>query len=117
MQELGLVLLLIGLLVAAPWLLALAPWEVTFGIGVALIVLGMGIGVPAGAMYHWRLWQATVRGQPPAPRWWLKPTGLHERLRPSAKARVLRWFYVGALGFVIAVLGCALTGIGVLRSR
>ena len=112
MVELRLVGLLLGGFVVVPWLLAMAPWEVTFGLGLALVVVGMAVGVPAGALYHVRLWQ-TLK---PARRWWLNPTALHAQLEGASRARVLFWFRFGAVGFVIALAGCALVAVGVIRA-
>lgn len=112
MVELRLVGLILAGFVAVPWLLAMAPWEVTFGLGCALVVLGLAVGVPAGALYHVRLWQTLH----PQRRWWINPTALHDQLEGANRARVLFWFRFGAVGFVIAIAGCALVGVGVLRS-
>jgi hypothetical protein len=111
--ELGVVALVLGALVAVPALFAVVPWEVTFGLGVALIGLGMAIGVPAGAMYHVRLWRAV---RPTGTRWWLHPTGLHPHLGDGERPSVMRWFKLGAAGFVLAILGCAFVAVGALRS-
>lgn len=111
--ELGVVGLVLGALVAVPALFAVVPWEVTFGVGVALIALGMGVGVPAGAMYHVKLWRAL---RPTGARWWLHPTGLHPRLAAAQRPSVMRWFKLGAVGFVLAIAGCLFLAVGALRS-
>ncbi len=113
MIELGVVALLLGGLVAVPALFAAVPWEVTFGLGVSLVALGMAIGVPAGALYHLQLFRAV---RPTDARWWLHPTGLHDRLPDGARGPVLRWFRIGAVGFVVAIVGCAMVAVGALRS-
>jgi hypothetical protein len=113
MVELGLVGLLLGILVAVPWVLAVAPWEVTFGCGVALVALGLIVGLPASALYHVRLRRALQ----PARGWWLHPTALHPRLDGGQRPRVLRWFRVGAAAFGVAILGCALVALGAVRGR
>ena len=114
MIELGVVALVVAGLVAVPALVAVVPWEVTFGLGVALVALGMLVGVPAGALYHVRLWRAV---RPAAGSgWWLHPTGLHARLEARDRRPVMRWFRVGAVGFVVAMLGCLLVAVGALRS-
>jgi hypothetical protein len=110
--ELGIVAVLLGALVALPALVTWLPWEATLGFGVALVVLGMAIGVPAGALYHARLYRL-VR---PTGKWWLHPTALHERLKEAERPRVMSAFKLGAAGFVIAIAGCALVAIGALRS-
>lgn len=113
MLELGVVALVVGALVAVPALFAAVPWHVTFGVGVALVALGMAIGVPAGALYHVRLYRAV---RPTSARWWLHPTALHGSVPDGLRRGVMRWFRVGAVGFVLAVVGCAMVAVGALRS-
>jgi hypothetical protein len=113
MLEIGLVALLLGVLVAVPWISAVAPWDVTFGCGVALLLLGLAVGLPASAMYHVRLWRALQ----PARGWWLHPTALHARLGDGQRPQVLRWFRVGAAAFGVALFGCALAAVGAVRGR
>jgi hypothetical protein len=112
-NELGVVALVVGGLVAVPGLFAAVPWDVTFGIGVSLVALGMLVGVPAGALYHLQLFRAV---RPTSARWWLRPTALHERIPDGARNQVMRWFRIGAVGFVVAIVGCAMVAVGALRS-
>lgn len=112
MGELGIVAGLIGGLLALPALVTWLPWEATFGLGLALVALGMAIGVPAGALYHVRLYRL-VR---PSGTWWLNPTALHPQLADAERPRVMGAFKVGAAGFIIAIIGCALVAVGALRS-
>jgi hypothetical protein len=111
--ELGVVALLLGGLIAVPALFAVVPWDVTFGLGVSLVALGMAIGVPAGAIYHLQLFRAV---RPTSARWWLHPTGLHDQLPDGTRRAVLRWFRIGAIGFLLAIIGCAMVAVGALRS-
>lgn len=113
MLELGIVALVVGALVAVPALVAVVPWVVTFGLGVALVACGLAIGVPAGALYHLQLYRAV---RPTEARWWLHPTALHDRLADGARGGVMRWFHIGAVGFVVAIVGCALVAVGAWRS-
>ena len=112
MGELGIVAALLGGLLALPALITWLPWEATFGLGVALVLLGMGVGVPAGALYHVRLYRVVK----PSGRWWLRPTALHPQITDAARPRVMSAFKVGAVGFVVAIVGCALIAMGALRS-
>lgn len=114
MVELGVVGLVVAGLVAAPALFAVVPWDVTFGIGVSLVALGMAIGVPAGALYHLQLFRAV---RPTNARWWLHPTGLHDRVPDGMRRRVMRWFRIGAVGFLLAITGCLMVAVGAWRGR
>ena len=113
MIELGVVALVVAGLVAVPALLAVVPWDVTFGCGVALVALGMAVGVPAGALYHVQLYRAL---RPTGARWWLHPTGLHSQLRDGQRGAVMRWFRIGAVGFLLAIVGCVMVAVGAWRS-
>jgi hypothetical protein len=113
MHELGLVALLLGVLIAVPWALAVAPWELTLTCGTVLVALGLLVGVPASAVYHLLLSRALKPGR----LWWLHPTALHGQLDGAARPRVLRWFRVGAAAFGVAILGCALAAVGAVRGR
>ncbi len=112
MAELGIVAGLLGGLLALPALVTWLPWEATFGIGLTLVALGLSIGVPAGALYHVRLYRVVK----PTGRWWLHPTALHPQIGADARPRVMSAFRVGAVGFLLAILGCALVAVGVVRS-
>jgi hypothetical protein len=84
--------------------------------GFVLVAVGLGFGVPAGAVYHWALQRALApRGLLP-PKWWLRPTGLHSRLPAAARGPVLLWCGIGAAGFAVTVAGCAVIAAGLLRT-
>jgi hypothetical protein len=110
--ELGIVAVLLGGLLALPAVVTWLPWEATFGIGLTLVSLGMIVGVPAGALYHVRLYRL-IR---PTGAWWLHPTALHTKLGEAERPRVMSAFKIGAAGFVIAIVGCALIAVGAVRS-
>jgi hypothetical protein len=110
--EVGIAAALLAALVALPALVTWLPWEMTFGIGIALVAAGMAIGVPAGALYHVRLYRLVK----PRGAWWLRPTALHPQLPDGARPRVMSAFKLGAFGFVLAIAGCALVALGAVRS-
>jgi len=112
MEILVVLALLVGL-VGGPALVAVAPWEVTFGAGLALVALGMVVGVPAGAYYHFRLWRALK----PSGLWWLHPIPLHKQLQPADRPGVMRWMRVGAVMFGVIIVGLALATVGVVRAK
>ena len=78
--------------------------------------IGFG-GAPLGELferYHVALYR-TLRPRGPLPaRWWLHPVPLHEKLRREERGAVLRWFWIGGLGFGVVVLGCLLIVLGLL---
>src|SRR5262252_5310339 len=79
-SELGLVLLLASALALSGWICAVLPWETVFGAGLLLAALGIVAGVPAGVVYHARLYQALAPRDALPARWWLRPVELHARL-------------------------------------
>lgn len=97
-------------------LVALVPWIALVELGAALAALGMTVGLPAGLLYHVRLRGELLRAGELPRRWWVSPLRLHERLPASALRRVLPSCYVGAGGFAIVALGCALAFLGVVGS-
>jgi hypothetical protein len=113
MIEVLVILALVGGLVGAPALMAWAPWEITFGTGLMLVVVGMGLGVPAGAYYHYRLWRALK----PTGLWWLHPTALHGDLSKADRPPVMRWMKIGGAMFGVAILGCLIAAVGAVRAR
>lgn len=108
-------MLLVGAL-AAVSLVRLVPGDTVLVCGAALVALGMLLGVPAGVLYHVALHRALrPRGALPA-RWWVAPLELHPRLEALDRRRVMPWFWLGAAGFLVTCLGCALVAIGAFRS-
>ncbi len=104
---------------AAPLLLVLigsrAPIEMLWLIGAVLLLLGLGVGVPAGACYHVLLGRELSRCGQRQPRFWLNPTSFHAHLPANGRGRVLRWFYAGAAGFVLSLVGCVALFLAALR--
>ena len=117
MSELALVLLLALALACSGWVCAVLPWETVFGAGLLLTALGIVAGVPAGVVYHARLYQALAPRDALPARWWLRPVELHARLLPAERPGVMRWFSVGAAGFVLALVGSVAVAVGLWRSR
>jgi hypothetical protein len=114
MAELAIVLAMLVGLLSVPAVLFWFPWEWVLEAAVVSVLVGLVLGVPAGALYHLRLY--TLARPRPRGRWWLHPTAHHGLLSAQARPEVLFWFKLGAAGFVLAVAGCALFGIGFLRA-
>jgi hypothetical protein len=117
MLELALVAGLLVGLVGLPAIMTVVPWDLLLGGGVILIAAGMIVGVPAGLYYHLLLYRVLAPRAQLVPLWWLSPMSLHPALTDGERPRVLRWCYLGAAGFVIAMTGCLLLAVGALRSR
>ena len=73
---------------------------------VALIAGGLAVGLPAGLGYHILLARALKAANRDMTRWWIRPTGFHDGLSPTALRRIKPWFRVGAAGFLVAMAGC-----------
>lgn len=108
----------IGLALAAgATLLVLARAELLLGAGLLLVWIGLLVGLPAGVVYHVALYRVLAHRGALGPRWWLRPTSFHGQLDPAGRRRVMRWFRVGAAGFLAIVIGAALATAGALRAR
>lgn len=76
--------------------------------GACAIVLGLAVGVPAGMVYHVKLFRSLSALGPVEKGWWWRPTSYHERVPAKAKLTIMRWFRVGAAGFLVVAAGCVL---------
>jgi hypothetical protein len=117
MPELRLVVVLVVALIGVPTLLAVASWDIVFVIGLALVLVGMGVGVPAGVVYHAKLWRALAPRGALGRTWWLRPTAFHGALEAGERPGVMRWFYIGAVSWVLAVAGCVIAALGAVRGQ
>ncbi len=115
MLEVLMVLTVLAAMVAAGLAVLIVPTGILISAGFICAGLGMLFGVPAGFWYHLRLREALLRRPPLPDRWWLHPTRYHPDLDDSDRERVFPWFYLGAAGFMVSMLGALLTMLGVLR--
>jgi hypothetical protein len=117
MIETLVVLVLLFLLVVVSWLSVVVSWQVIVLAGAACALVGLSVGLPTSLYYHLRLHRALYpRGMLPAG-WWWSPMRYHELLLERERPVVMRWFYAGASSFGLIVLGCALTGLGLLLAH
>lgn len=99
------------LLLAASWSLAhLYAWAQTrYGlmVGLTLVAAGALGSVVMGIFYHFTLWRTLGPRSKLPPGWYWSPSSYHGSLTADERLRVLPWFYAGALGFIMVVIGAA----------
>jgi hypothetical protein len=116
MNEAIIVVGLVIALVVTGALVVTLPWTTLVFAGAALIGLGFVLGIPTGVYYHVALYQRLApRGALPA-RWYWSPVRYHALLRDEERASVLLWFYLGAAGFAMIVLGGVIMALGLAFS-
>jgi hypothetical protein len=98
---------LAGLWMLAPETLLLVGFWTTLG--------GLALGIPTGALYHLELYRSLRACERLPERWWVAPISHHRVIPSEDRMRVLGWCYVGAAGFLVTVLGCALVALALLR--
>ena len=79
--------------------------------------IGLGIGLPAGFLYHYRLYQALERNGTVPAGWWLSPSDFHDALPAAHFARIKPWYVLGGLSFALALAGGLSTFAGLLMLR
>jgi hypothetical protein len=84
----------------------LVPWETLATASAWLLAAGAALGVPTGVLYHLRLARAlSAKGLLPEG-WYWRPLKLHPLLDEGRERTwVLIWCTLGALGFLVMVLG------------
>lgn len=108
----GLIALALGVILwVVHWIAAASP-ELVFKAGVLLVAAGLALGVPTGLVYHLMLYRSLRRVDALPARWWLHPTSLHHAIPREDRGVVLGWCYVGALGFVVIMVGLTIGGAG-----
>jgi hypothetical protein len=95
---------------------AVTPWTSLLAVGAVTTAVGLAFGVATGFWYHVALARTLAAVNALTPRWWLRPVPLHGRLDAAGRQRVLPWFYAGAAGFVVTVVGMALIALGIASS-
>jgi hypothetical protein len=98
-------------------LLLLVPpieWQMQGGACVALFGLFAGGG--AGIVYHVALRKALVRLGACTRGWVWSPVACHRLLDDRGRRDVLRWFRLGAMGFVVCLAGLGLCAAATVRA-
>ncbi len=116
MIEALIVLGAVGVLVLTGLVLTVIEPHALLLVGLSAIALGFVVGVPAGVYYHVKLYRF-LRALGSVPRsFWLYPTRYHGHLQQDAWRSVAPWFYAGAAGFGLIVLGGVILALGVFRT-
>ncbi len=97
-------------------LVVVTPWPSLLLAGAVTTAAGLAFGIATGFWYHVALARALSPMKALTPRWWLRPVPLHARLDDGGRQRVLPWFYAGAAGFFVTVVGMALIALGIASS-
>jgi len=105
MREIAITAAIVAAIFAAGALLSWVPWRVSLVAGAWLVAVGLGAGVPAGAVYHALLRRALLaRGA--LPKGWIwRPIGLNRELTTAERRRVMPWCWIGGAGFFAVVAG------------
>lgn len=108
---------IVGAVVLFGAVVALVSAEGLMLAGGVCVVVGFVGGVPSAFIYHLKLFQALrLSGKVPKG-WWLSPMKHHETAGDEAQAGFAWAFRMGAIGFVVIVLGCLLVGVGLWKLR
>jgi hypothetical protein len=95
-------LILVSLILAA-----VVPAGALLWLGVIVGSLGALVGLPAGVVYHIKLWRSLQAAAQATDGFWLRPHRLHDRLADAQLRPIEAWFAIGVVGFVLTVLGGA----------
>ncbi|HLT34925.1 MAG TPA: hypothetical protein VK034_01535 [Enhygromyxa sp.] len=103
------------LIVACLVLAAVIPPMILLWLGAAVGTIGALVGVPAGVVYHARLWRSLRAENQGTEGFWLRPHELHDRLSKQTLRPVQLWFAAGVVGFVMTLLGGTAVATAVIR--
>jgi hypothetical protein len=103
----GLVILLATLLTAPVLIMG----------AIAVLLLGLVVGVPTGFWYHVVLYRIVATKVPVPRRWWLSPSALHVYLTDAEERRIRPWYRLGGIGFMLSMVGglAAIAALLILR--
>jgi len=108
---------IVGAVVLFGAVVAFVSAEGLMFVGGIFVFVGFVGGVPSAFIYHLKLFRALRRnGNVPAG-WWLSPMKHHEAAGDEAQSGFAWAWRMGAVGFVVIVLGCFVVGIGLWKLR
>ncbi|HSI03841.1 MAG: hypothetical protein ACAI38_10755 [Myxococcota bacterium] len=117
MLEIGIAFAVVGIFVGVVVAAAAVPVLTLIWVGVATIIAGMALGLPAGVGYHVAMHRGLAASGIEAPKWWWSPVRYHDQLGDRGRRLVMPWFVAGVLGATLAFLGCAILVVCLFRLR
>jgi hypothetical protein len=108
---------IVGVVVLFGAIVALVSAEGLMLVGGIFVAVGFVGGVPAAFIYHLKLFRALRRNGDVPKRWWLAPMKHHEAAGDEARDSFAWAWRMGAVGFVVIVLGCFLVAVGLWKLR
>jgi hypothetical protein len=103
------------LIIASLVLAAVIPAMTLLWLGAVIGTIGAVLGIPAGVVYHARLWRSLRAENQGTEGFWLRPHALHDKLSEQQLRPVQAWFAAGVVGFVMTLLGGLCVGIAIVR--
>ena len=104
-----------ALIVACLVLAAVIPAMTLLWLGAGIGTLGALIGLPAGVIYHARLWRSLRAEHHGTEGFWLRPHALHDKLSEPQLRPIRVWFAIGVVGFGLTMLGGTGVAIAIVR--
>jgi len=104
-----------ALIVACLVLAAVIPAMTLLWLGAGIGTLGALIGLPAGVIYHARLWRSLRAANQGTEGFWLRPHTLHDKLSEQQLRPIRVWFAIGVVGFGLTMLGGTAVAIAIVR--
>jgi hypothetical protein len=102
-------------IIACLVLAAVIPAMALLWLGAAIGTIGALLGIPAGVIYHARLWRSLRAENHGTEGFWLRPHTLHDKLSAQQLRPVQAWFAAGVVGFGLTMLGGTGVGIAIIR--
>ena len=108
-------LIIAGLIITALLAAALIPPMSLLWAGAIVGTLGAAFGLPAGFVYHARLWRALRAEGLDTDGMWIRPHHLHRKLSDGRREPIVALFTVGAVGFGLTMLGAVAVVAAIVR--
>lgn len=103
------------LIIVSLVLAAAIPATTLLWLGAAIGTIGALLGIPAGVVYHAKLWGSLQTAGHTTEGFWLRPQTLHDKLSETELRPVQIWFAIGVVGFALTMLGGLGVAMAVIR--